>query len=242
LSSPQTRDNIIATADAEATAIVQATANAQATADIQADSPYPNYLQGKGYLVMDDSLSSYTHEAWWDRGSESFNGGTCESLEEDYQVTQTKQGLYFACFDRDPSNNHSAFSDVAFEIHMRILLGNCGGVFFRADMNGGSGYYFRICQDGTYELIRYADTDPAHRMVLLPLSTNSAIITGLNKTNIISVVANGETLTLYVNKKKIDSIQDAFYHSGQFALVADAFITPTEIAFFDARAWMIYQN
>jgi hypothetical protein len=67
--------------------------------------------------------------------------------------------------------------------------------------------------------------------------SSAAIATGLNQTNVIAVVAQGNTLSILVNKQKIASASDSSFSHGQIGLFADANSHPTEVAFNDARVW-----
>jgi hypothetical protein len=69
-------------------------------------------------------------------------------------------------------------------------------------------------------------------------SASKAIHTGLNASNIIGVVANGSTLDLYVNKRKIASQTDSTYSHGTIALFANLYFKhPTEVVYSNARVW-----
>src|SRR5947209_1922583 len=64
-----------------------------------------------------------------------------------------------------------------------------------------------------------------------------AIKTGLNQTNLITVVANGNSLVLYVNKQQIASVNDGTYSNGQIGVIAESTQNPTEVVFTNAEVW-----
>ena len=116
---------------------------------------------------------------------------------------------------------------------MTIIHGDCGGPVFRADATVTKFYYFEVCANGSYGL--YAGSD--NKLKTLASNISPAITTGLNQPNTIAVVANGNTLDLYVNHQKIDSVRDSTYTGGYIGLDADALSNPTEVAFSNTRVW-----
>ncbi len=97
-------------------------------------------------------------------------------------------------------------------------------------------YFFEVCQDGTYLFSRYPDFT-GNNVKDLAGGSSAAIVTGLNQTNVIAVVAQGSTLSIYVNKQKITSVSDSTFTHGQIGLFADASNHPTDVAFSDAKVW-----
>ena len=66
-----------------------------------------------------------------------------------------------------------------------------------------------------------------------------AFNTGLGQQNLIAVVANGSTITLYVNNQQVTSVDDSTYSQGQIGVVADDEGNPTEVEFRDAKVWTL---
>lgn len=60
---------------------------------------------------------------------------------------------------------------------------------------------------------------------------------GLGQSNVIAVVANGDTLNLYVNNQKIDSIHDSTSSSGLIGFSAADTGEPTEVVYSYAKVW-----
>lgn len=115
---------------------------------------------------------------------------------------------------------------------MTIVKGDQGGIAFRANANNGSFYYFHINTNGSYALETYSGYNST---AVLNQGTNPAIKTGLNQTNLIAVVANGNSLVLYVNKQQIASVNDSTYSSGQIGVIAESVQNPTEVVFSNAE-------
>ena len=131
------------------------------------------------------------------------------------------------------------FSDFAYQIKMTIEKGDCGGVIFRS--NDPFLYYFYICQNGHYGLVRYMDNNDPSKNLILREAFSPQIKEGLNQTNMITVLAHGPYIYLYVNKIQIDWAYDTSYNIGKIGVLAKAFDTyrPTEVAFSDATVWKL---
>ncbi|HXX77210.1 MAG TPA: hypothetical protein VEI53_01865, partial [Ktedonobacteraceae bacterium] len=88
----------------------------------------------------------------------------------------------------------------------------------------------------TYDFSRYLDYS-GNNVKDLAGGSSAAIVTGLNQTNTLGIVAQGSTLTIYVNKQKVTSVTDSSFTHGQIAVFADATNQPTEVAFSNAKVW-----
>ena len=157
----------------------------------------------------------------------SYNKHMCRQMER-----KPKTHFFYVC-----TAEATDFSNFAFEVQLKILHGDCGGMIFRADSNSGKLYFFEVCQDGRYLFSRYLDYT-GNNVKDLAGGTSAAITTGLNQANVIAVVAQGSTLSIYVNKQKIASASDSTFNHGQIGLLADSNNQPTEVAFTDVKVWM----
>jgi serine/threonine protein kinase len=219
-----------ATSQAQITATAQAITNATATAQVSATaairSAYPNpYSPYGGTLTHFDPLSDNSQGNSWDQGGNcTFTGGA-------YHASESQKGYFNACIAQNTS-----FSNFVYEAQMTIISGDCGALIFRADGSNGKYYYFRICQDGTYALIRYDSFNSTGQ--LLQSDSSPAFTTGLNQSNVIAVVAIGDTIDLYVNHQKLlPSVNDSSYSQGQIGVAADSPSNPTEVVFSNVRVW-----
>ena len=113
---------------------------------------------------------------------------------------------------------------------MTIVKGDAGGISFRWSSNDHH-YMFLINQDGSYEL--RAD------YVIIQGGSSSAIKGGLNQSNLIAIVAQGNTLDLFVNKHYITSVNDSTNSEGGIGIEAHAISQPTEVAFRNAMVWIL---
>jgi len=221
-----------AQAQASATAVAAVTATAQAqvsaTAAVNAANPNP-YTPGQGQLALKDPLTDNSQGYKWVVSNES--DGTCAFTGGSYNVSTPKTQFFFLC-----AAEATDFSNFAFEIQAKVVQGDCAGVVFRADTNKGKMYFYEVCQDGTYDFSRYLDYS-GNNVKVLAGGSSAAIVTGLNQTNTLGIVAQGGTLTIYVNKQKITSATDSSFTHGQIGVFADATNKPTEVAFNNAKVW-----
>ncbi|MBV9232149.1 MAG: hypothetical protein JOZ18_22760 [Chloroflexi bacterium] len=62
----------------------------------------------------------------------------------------------------------------------------------------------------------------------------------MGQTNLIAVVAQGSTITLYVNRQQIASVTDSSYSHGNIAVVAKSTDgNAAEVAYSNARVWSL---
>ena len=167
----------------------------------------------------------------WDNHSSSDGTGSCQFSDGSYYIQKTN-GNYIYC------STNSTFGDFAWEVQMTIVQGDCGGLIFRDDFASSKYYYYKICHDGSYNLIKYVDTQTRNAKTLRH-GDSSASHTGLNQPNEVAIVATGGNIIMYMNSKQIASIQDTSYSEGQIALVADSTNNPTEVSFSNARVWTL---
>lgn len=199
----------------------------------------PSYLPGCGTLALYDPLRDDSKGYDWhppDYSGCDFLGG---ALHVSVNGDEANPVFFHACIGKTPT-----FSDFTYEIKMTFIKGDCGGVIFRS--HDPMLYYFYICQDGEYGIVRYT-RDPDNGMpdpnLNPPLRTSatrsSSIIAGSSQANIIAVQARGSIIDLYVNQHLIDSVEDNSYRDGTIGVLAKALdlYRPTEVAFSDARVW-----
>src|SRR6266849_6372166 len=218
------------------------------TATFCAQQNYPSYLPGCGTIALYDPLN--------------FNKDTSQGYDWIPQAPgvppqngncQFQGGALYVSVDGDnnyPVRFHPCgpdntdFSNFAYQIKMTFIEGDCGGVIFRGQ--GEKIYYYYICQDGEYGIVRYTrdpDTGMPDLNLNPPLRTratrSSFIIAGSSQANIIAVLARGSKIDLYVYQHLIASVEDNNYRDGTIGVLAKALdlYRPTEVAFSDARVW-----
>jgi eukaryotic-like serine/threonine-protein kinase len=235
-SSSLTPAQSTATAQAQATSTVTtsltatAQTNANATATVIAANPDP-YPPGNGQLALYDPLTDNSKGYGWDTGTT--NKGTCDFSGGAYHISPAKTNFFYVC-----ASKVSNYSNFAFEVQMNIVKGDCGGFIFRGDTANGKFYFFYVCQDGSYSLYMYPDFSGTTAKELAG-GSSAAIKTGLNQQQVLAVVAQGSTLTLYINKQEIKSVTDTTFSQGQMGLAAYSASSLTEVVFSNAKVWTL---
>lgn len=79
----------------------------------------------------------------------------------------------------------------------------------------------------------------AIKVIRVETASSTSINPGHSTTNTIAVVANGKTLTFYVNHTNIASITDSTYAKGYVGMIAEDMNTSTEVIYTNARLWTI---
>jgi eukaryotic-like serine/threonine-protein kinase len=189
-------------------------------------NPYPPHT---GSLVLSDPLKDNRKGYRWDVGTFA-NGSSCTFAGGNYHVAVSTRGHVFAC-----NAENGSFANLAYEVQMTILKGDRGGLFFRRIGTQGQFYYFSIKTDGSYEL----DSFTGSTLHVLQRGTSPAIKAGLNQTNLLAIVAQSNSITLYVNRQSIASVSDSTTNHGLIGLAAGATNQPAEVAFMNANVWML---
>ena len=225
-NNPAGNTNVAATTTAVARVHITATAQAQAaaTASFIAANPNP-YPPHRGTLVLSDSLRPDSSNNGWDRG------GACVFKGDGYHASVSSANFFNDCL-----NTKTTFSNFTYQVTMKIIKGNAGGIIFRADSVNNKYYLFRVGAEGIYVLSQYVDNVGAHSKILSRSFCLHCNL-GLNQTNVLAVVANGHGITLYVNNQQIASINDSSYNKGQIGVIAYPYSDPTEVIYTNAKVW-----
>ncbi len=186
-------------------------------------------------LVLNDPLSNNSKGFKWDEAKASATQGGCEFQGQSYHVSEPQTGFFNYCIA-----NNTNFANFTYEVEMMVAKGDAGGLIFRANTSGQNPkfYYFRVNQDGSYNFFLYVDSSGTNARTLAHGNVTN-FNTGLNQTNLISVVAKGSTLSLYVNKQLVTSVTDSTYSAGQIGLAADYINGPTEVVYTNAKVYKL---
>lgn len=185
-----------------------------------------------GTLVFSDPLRDNSQGHQWLVASDSY-GGNCEFTGGAYHISASIDSPYaYSC------GTATDFSNFAFEAQMTILKGDAGGFYFRLNPTNDKDYEFLVSQYGRYGLWR--DDSSLSFQTFVDWAPNPVINRGLGQTNLIAVVANGNTITAYVNNVKVASVTDSAYSHGRIRFVANPLSKgghSTEVAFSNAKMW-----
>jgi hypothetical protein len=210
--------------------VLQAQARSTALADLQlsataaALTPQQIYAQAtSGTPVINDPLTSSAGNTWYQYGTQT-NG--CYYSSGAYHLRLAQQGSYLCIAF------NSFFHDLAFQVQATILKGDVAGLIFHIN-NGNSGYLFLISSTGAYGL----DLVKANMSTELTSGTSTAIYTGLDQPNVLTVIARDGKIYMFVNRQPIAHVSDSTYNSGQVALFGQGATSSTDIAFNNAQVW-----
>jgi len=202
-------------------------------------NPDPNpYAPGTGTLVLNDPLRDNSKGYKWDEATMN-NGGIvfrCGFVNAAYHIAADSSGILIC----DPEAPELTLSDIAFEAKVTIIKGSEAGVVVRFDQVKGIGYLFSIDTNGNYTIstINTTAADISQRYTVLRHGSNGQIKQGLNQTNLIAIVANKSSISVYVNGSFIDTTQDSSLANGQIGIYGSG-NGGLDVAASDARVWKL---
>ena len=212
---------------AHATAQVQA--HATATAQVQAQALQTIYnTTTSGTPTLSSTLTTQDSANWSNYNAVS--GGGCAFTGNALHASVFQSHTYVPCFAQI-----SNFSNFAFQVQMTILQGDGGGLVFRANATNIQLYLLRISHDGLFGISVSRD-----RKTITPiLDDNSALIKTGAQSNLVTVIARNSTISIYVNKQFVATINDTTYSTGEIGVFAYDNIHATDVAFNDANVWTL---
>ncbi len=209
----------------------QATSIAQdfLTAQVQSMSPQGIFNQAtRGKPAINDPLSSANGSVW---SESSLGNGRCLFTNGAFHALLSGKASFTVCFA-----NSTRLSDFAFQVQMTIASGVRGGLLFRTGNSQAYSYAFDVASDGFYTLAVINGTSG----VVLNFGPSPAIKTGLNQSNLLTVIARGNNIYLYINKQYIAMVNDSTFSSGKIGLFAISGDNPqADIAFSNAQVWQL---
>src|SRR6266702_4453388 len=195
-----------------------------------ATGPYPAELHAQATAVVQNVLAQQQQA----NAQATANVANLTPQELYTRITSGKPAI------SDPldSINHSLFvSNFAFQAQMTIIKGDAGGLVFRlnSDTSSLNSYLFLIDRLGGYSLVALQNTNNAR---LLVNGVNPSIKVGLNQSNLLTVLALGSNLFVYVNKQYITRVGDNTFSSGIVGVFATG-ANATDVAFSNAQIWRL---
>jgi hypothetical protein len=180
-------------------------------------------------LILDDPLRDNSKGYQWDVTNIA-GSGSCGFSNNAYQVIQDSIiGGITSC---NPEANVPPLGNFTFEVQMTLVSGDEGGITFRG--NQSNFYLFAIGSDGSYHLDVVTGTSLP---TTLQQASSSHINKGQGKSNLLAVVAVGNTISLYVNNNFLVKVTDSTYSSGQIGVAAVENSNATEVVFSNAKVW-----
>jgi hypothetical protein len=161
--------------------------------------------------------------------------GTCFQAADDQRTFGCQQGR-FEMFSRTPGARWVYYSgesrDATLEVSANLVAASGGnveyGLAFHISDDGRRFYGFTVSRYGRYSFFRYDQL----RFVDLVPSTESGFVRKDNATNLLTVIAQGDQFTLFVNGQILRTVQDGALSQGKygFFLLNDE---PLALAAFD---------
>ncbi|HYL44979.1 MAG TPA: hypothetical protein VEU97_16470 [Ktedonobacteraceae bacterium] len=214
---------------ANATAVAQGIVmgERQATATVDAQSPQHTYnLITSKSPTLSDPLNGQTISVW---SVKSTGTKSCSFSNGAYHLRLAPEDIYLNCPAPGPSYNNFIY-----QVQLTIINGFDGGISFRSYDETTPSFSFTITTTGYYALS--ADLDNR----LLAFGRSAAIHTGLNQANLIAVMAQGEQVSLFINKQFVTSPADVGDGSGQLGMTADNMAsTNIDVAYSNAQVWSL---
>lgn len=225
--------NATATAQTNAAATVTAQTNATATAIAANANPYPPH---SGTLVLNDPLSNNDQGHNWSVYTDPTTGNSCQFSNGAYD------DVMVAHYGGPCLAQATDFSDFTYEIQMKFVRTGTsfagGGIVFRS--NGDRYYYFEIFESGKYTLNACIGNNCSNAVTENLSQSIPSFHIGLNQTNVIAVVAQGNNFTLSVNGERVvGPVSDSAATSshGMIGVYAEGGDTTTEVVYSDAKVW-----
>lgn len=218
------------TVHAQATAVANATATAQAHVQATATALQNMYNQAtSGTPALASSLAFQTGSNW--DIYDAVGGGGCGFAGAALHASVFQKNYYVPCFAHATN-----FGNLALQVQMTILKGDEGGLIFRANDVTNQFYIFRVGHDGTYTLL--VTRDNQHNTPILD-DKSAAIKTDFGQANLLTIIARGNTISLYINKQFVGSTTDGSYAGGEIGVFAGNGGHPTDVAFSNIRVWTL---
>ncbi len=204
---------------------------------ITTSDPQQLYTQAtSGTPALTDPLSSSNPNGW-----EAAPGyGNCTFSGNAMHISATQaisKGTAALCVARSTN-----FGNFAYQVSTTISQGNATGVVFRAGLLQAVGVYiFIISSNGGYVLGsgQYSAASKGS-FKLLAGGSSQAIKTGVNQSNLLTVIARGSTIYLYANQQYLASVNDSTSSIGWIGVFGENTLGgPVDVAYSDIQVWQL---
>jgi hypothetical protein len=186
---------------------------------------------------INDTLSKNSVPATWFVGANTI--GTCTFAGGSYHAIALvpdptfPNSLSSLCLHRA----HLILGNFAYQVQMTILKGDAGGLFF-GFLDIKQLYLFVVDQTGSYTLVVPASQGPSAELKALLHRPSSAIRTGFNQPNLLTVIAQSNRISLYINRQYVAQVSVIGPPPGPIGVMAWGTPNPTDVAFNNAQVWL----
>ncbi|GHO87773.1 hypothetical protein KSZ_57790 [Dictyobacter formicarum] len=175
--------------------------------------------------INDDLHNPDTYN--WDTGS------GCSFTNSTYNASVAEKGFFLPCLAQN-----TKLSNFVYQVDMKIITGDAGGLIIRAREANLQSYIFVAGQDGSYSIYYYSGENKKAAQTLVD-GYSDQIITGYKQVNTLAVLASGSSLDFYINKKYVASAIDTTLSSGQIGVLANNYKRSTVVTYSHARIWKL---
>ena len=213
------------------TATTQTLTSVQSTSTITATNPQDLYTQATSGTPALDTTSGSQSASDWQAPSGNVS---CTFSGTALRATASQQASL--CLDRSTS-----FDNFAYQAQATITQGYIIGLIFRADTISSKLYVFAISSDGVYVLESGQSSGlSGNNAKILAGASSTAINTGLKQSNLLTVIARGNTIYLYVNKQYLTSVSDSTSSSGTIGVMGENTTKgPVDVSFSKIQVWKL---
>jgi eukaryotic-like serine/threonine-protein kinase len=173
--------------------------------------------------VIDTALSGQDGNNWEIKSYSADDG--CSFTGGAYQASVAQNSHFIGCMGQNTN-----YGDFAFQAEMNVTEGDGGGLIFRT--TSSATYRFRVDASGHYDLAGQSNGKTI-------AGTSSAIHTGVNQTNLLTVVANGNNIYMYVNKELMAYVSDSSSSSGMIGFMAIDANNATKVLYKNMKVWKL---
>jgi hypothetical protein len=179
--------------------------------------------------AVSDSLSSQSGNNWDDTRNQ--DGSGCQFSGGALHVLTSSAQPNWLCIAKTNS-----YSNLAYQVNLTLLKGAAAGIIFRFNLFSQRSYLFTIGVDGSYALSKVE----SNGAFILAAGSSSSIHMGFGQSNLLTVIAQGNTFFLYVNKQFVGSGRDSDVASGYLGVFAGSQPgNPGDAAFSNAMVWTL---
>jgi hypothetical protein len=221
-----------ATARAQEAATATHNVQLQATSEAQATATASVLLQFQtNYVLITSTRPAIDDQMHGPNPYKWDTGIGCTFKNKTYSVTITQKSSFIPCIAKN-----TKLSNFVYQVRMKIIKGDAGGLIFRANATSSKAYLFNIGQDGSYSIYYYPG-DAAQTTKTISSGFSDLIATGQGRENLVAVIAKKNSVDLYINKKYLTSFQDSNLTSGQIGIIANDNQNDTEVVCTQIQVW-----
>jgi hypothetical protein len=214
-----------------ATVSVPITSTTQSASTVTATNPQDLYAQAtSGTPAFDASTGSQNASDWQALGGD----GNCTFAGTALHAIASQE--VSLCLGRSTN-----FDNFAYQAQATITQGDMSGLIFRTDTIGSKAYLFLISSDGIYGLASIQGGSlSSGNFKILAGANSTAINTSLNQPNLLTVIARGSTIYLYVNKQYLAKVNDSTSSFGMIGVAGENTTKgPVDVAFSKIQVWKL---